>query len=1653
MNSRRMNRAAITLTLRVAAAAGLATGVCGPWRVSTNAALQPAQEAPSASTETKPGKKQPPAEGDAEKGGKKDKKKGDAKADKQAGKKGDARTGKKADAGAGEGGAAQPPATGEAPTTGEKAAEGKKGKNKAAGAAPKTGKPKGKADSAAIKEQARAAVSEMTGQEQAAEAAVEQAAADRNVAAEGQAPPEREVPAEGQTPAMRARQLDVPFKNLSGDQLLGYINSMDLGLSGADLKVEVVGGNIVLRGNPEDVQKLEALILMLDAFQKTKVIEPVVLENKGSDEVSRIVTEALRDVFPAPTGRTQDQFKITPAGDNVVIVAALPEHIETILMLIDKIDALPPSIPGKWLEFEIRNRKASDVLREVQDMLSKIRTQLGAKSGELAIKAIDATNTIQVFAPESEREKIQAIIDAVDVAPKEDWGELKLVMFPLLHSNAEEFRTVLETLLRSPEDAEAANEAILRLSLSIVDPKDGTINVIKPIDVSRTVKLIADAGTNSILVATVEKNIPGFAELIRLLDSVPLAEDVDVEIIPLMYADANDLEERLASIFDDGPGILPDPGEPNPEGVPRKPEAKALAYAFSVTGDQRSNTLVIAGRPEQVALAKRIVEGLDKPYRYKYPIRLVRLQNGDAIRIGKVLTDMLEQRLEAYSQTVGSIPSEAERVFLTIDVNNNALILSASEENLGEITELVKSLDVPASRNLTQLGIIKCKHLSAETMAEKIVELWQRKIAILQEAEQFPDEPVIVADTRSNSLIVAAGPEDFAQIKQLVESLEQESAVDSIRIFGLKFADAMQMKTKFEELFDGLTQLMGEENQPTFISDERSNSLIVAATQDAMERVETLITKLDVESGPTTAVLEAYALIHANAVTLAAKMTRLFEDRAQGGGDSAERTPVVIVPFEGANSLVISASRDDHKVVSDLLKLLDQKSSLAKQVEIFPLQYARAEDVAEGLDQLFAESGGDADSGRPDAVAVVPDVRSNALIVWASSSQLEDVAVMIEKLDTTLPVRNQGVRVVKLKQALAENFAQVLQEAIFGENEDEQSAVMVTFREERDDGTFVEHKLLRQDVRFTPDPRTNSIFVYAPEKSIDALESMIRSIDQIRPTVNEIRMFELWNSNAETVVEMLRELYEEGSATGDQEEQNIRSTFELMGFPSQGIPALAGQTLRFVADVRTNTVVAAGAPIDLQMVEGLVRILDARDVQERLADVYRPNTLQPEQLSQALQDWLQQEEEVYQDTEESTSSYQRSEKKVSLVSIGGTDEEDRGAGLVIGASPRKLPQILELVQQLDRPEPQVRISVMVAEVILDDRLELGIEFAGQDLEFSQTAVLGPNGTVIGDNDAFDSVIGTDIGAIGSGTGFSFTITGEDFGFLVHALQTESRLEVLSRPTVVVENNRVGNIRIGDRIPIPTTSNVGDTSARTQTSFDYEDVGIELDVTPHITPDNYVRMDILAEISQLSNQTITLTEGLRAPVINERRLESSVTVKDGETVVLGGLITSSQEYGETKVPIFGDLPLFGPLFRSATDVSRRTELMVVLTVEVLRTPQDARQMSGRERDMGEASDWVKTHRFMEGLRITPDAALMGPQDPNAPSAGPSNGNGATPANRELYGPKPRRYGPDLSKPITKYGPKPPPDKPAEESPPVKKDAEKTEIARAEGGGSS
>ncbi len=1447
-------------------------------------------------------------------------------------------------------------------------------------------------------------------------------------AAAGQNQPQRPAERPQQPPRQAQPPRPQPAQPQPADPVSELIKKIDpevvSRLQGADVTVEVVGDQVILQGPEEAVKTLELLIRGLDREWEPKVLEVVTVTERDAAEIARTVQDAYNKATATPNRRKEDEASITALSSNILLVAALPTEIDRVLEIIEGVDAIPDPL-GKieLMSFTIRYRKAGEVAKELEKILTQIRVSTGQKEkGKLQIVPIPANNTITVTARETEREKIQSLIDAIDVEPAKGWGELRLTVFPLLHSKAADLKKVIEELMKAQAgggaEREAVQEVIQRLRISKADAS-GKITDLPPIDLQRQLRIIPDDGTNSLIVATIEENVEPVGELIRMLDGVAIAEQIGVKLFPLRFASAETIGETITKMFEESKDLPKDPDGSGDGAVPEGPLGKALVYDIGIATDVRTNTLIVSGRQEQLILIEDIVAQLDQPSTaIKFPLRMIQLEYSDATQVGKIVTELFDQRLEAAEATgADGAALERERVFLSTDLRSNSMIVSASEENYNEIVSIARQLDTKPTKLFDQIRILRLERLAAEDLKTKIEELWKRKAELRREEELLEDLPVVVADARSNALIIASSVEDFEEIKRLVDVLESQPLIEDAQIFKLAFADPKVVAEIMNKLFEGLAGQSEGLKAPTIIPDPRSNALIVAGSRDMMERAADVIKRLDVEAGPMTAAFKVYPLIHASATQLAERMTKLFESREEG--EETPRTPIVILAEEASNSLVVSAARDDHDIIDGLLKLLDQPSTIARQFEIFPLKLAKAATVAEKLESLF-QSKAEGAEGSAAAIGVEADERTNSLVVWAAPSQMANIRDIISRLDTAAPAVEMMIKVIQLKQALAEDFATLLEEVLKGKGgEGEEEAVIVAFLEKDPSGKEILRKLLRQDISIKPDPRTNSVMVMAPSDSMAMLEAMIRDFDRIRPVTSEIRLFPLVNSDAKTMVDQLTELFKTEEGGEGQTKSQL-----IFGSSAEGMEmASVGQELRFAADPRTNTLIVAGAPVYLAMVEDLVRYLDSQEAEDRVSEVYNAKFRPASDLEQAVKGFIEQEIQVLGEGDTEEAAARRQDRQVSVQSVG--EEEKGSSSLLVGVSRHRYQKTMELIEALDRPEPQVMISVLIAEVLLNDAVDLGVEFAGQDLHFSEDATVGPNGVVQGQG--YDYVGGTSLGAAGP-LGFSFTVTGEDFSFLFHALQSDQRLEVLSRPVLLVRNGEEGNITIADSVPVVTSSQVTE-SGSVNVTPGREDAGVILTATPHISPDGYVTIELQQEISNIG-ENVQLSESVSQPIISKREVTTNVTVRDGETVVIGGLIQSRDGQSETKIPILGDLPGIGVLFRSTGKSNTKTELLVVLTVDILRTDEDVRQMSVEQRDKFMLPDSIRQSPLMEGLRITPQEQALGPK-PEASSVKPM----ATPASpaidpkapRDSYGPKPKTYGPVISKPAGTtsapvYGPK-------------------------------
>jgi general secretion pathway protein D len=255
-----------------------------------------------------------------------------------------------------------------------------------------------------------------------------------------------------------------------------------------------------------------------------------------------------------------------------------------------------------------------------------------------------------------------------------------------------------------------------------------------------------------------------------------------------------------------------------------------------------------------------------------------------------------------------------------------------------------------------------------------------------------------------------------------------------------------------------------------------------------------------------------------------------------------------------------------------------------------------------------------------------------------------------------------------------------------------------------------------------------------------------------------------------------------------------------------------------------------------------------------------------------------------------------------------------------------------MITQLDQPQKQVLIEVLLAEVTLDGTTEWGVQW-------NTTVDLRDKGISDQKRD-IDSIKLDGETVVG---GLTASLTGDNWNFILKAMQSDGRLEILSRPQILAADNMVANINVGQRVPVVTGSRITERGDSIN-NFEYQDVGVQLEVTPRINPEGIVKMEVAPTISSLSSSTVAVSKDFDAQVINNRSASTSVSVQDGQTVVIGGLISTEDDERVTKIPLLGDIPYIGQIFRKTKKKRVRSELLVILTPHVINEPGEAEKFS-------------------------------------------------------------------------------------------------------------
>jgi general secretion pathway protein D len=266
--------------------------------------------------------------------------------------------------------------------------------------------------------------------------------------------------------------------------------------------------------------------------------------------------------------------------------------------------------------------------------------------------------------------------------------------------------------------------------------------------------------------------------------------------------------------------------------------------------------------------------------------------------------------------------------------------------------------------------------------------------------------------------------------------------------------------------------------------------------------------------------------------------------------------------------------------------------------------------------------------------------------------------------------------------------------------------------------------------------------------------------------------------------------------------------------------------------------------------------------------------------------------------------------------------------ILIRGLPSDYRRLMKILERLDTLPRQVLIEVVVAEVTLSDRFEFGVEWAikNKDLSINSTEY----------EQRLRSANFTNLDPRGlTGLTYSILRSADDVRGLLNALASDTDVSILSSPQILVLNNEAASINVGDQVPIVTSEVVptGTEGTTLTRSIQYRDTGVILNVIPRINYDGIIILEIDQQVSN-AIAGISAQLGLNSPVITTRQLRTKLAVKDGQSIMMGGMIRKDTNSVETGVPLLKNIPVLGWLFKSQTETTTRTELLVMITPHVI-----------------------------------------------------------------------------------------------------------------------
>jgi len=610
----------------------------------------------------------------------------------------------------------------------------------------------------------------------------------------------------------------------------------------------------------------------------------------------------------------------------------------------------------------------------------------------------------------------------------------------------------------------------------------------------------------------------------------------------------------------------------------------------------------------------------------------------------------------------------------------------------------------------------------------------------------------------------------------------------------------------------------------------------------------------------------------------------------------ANNNTASLVADQIGNKLVVQGYASHVSRFEEILSRLDIDHLKEYTPHFVFLNYSKARDVVQTIQKLYAVMGSSGGSSVPGGIPGVGASSSeriqvgsitsmfaldkeNAVVFLAPAQEVERVSKYLEYLDRPLHER-KTLRAYQLQEAKVDSIRSALQKLLSLSQSNSGGGIPGGSPGlSNQDGILFSS----EDYLVLEDIRLNQVLVFTTDTLHERISQMLQDLDRKAFSQALVQSIPVRYTNPEELLQKLKEIFSE--RMGDSSSEKLK----IVADTQRSLLILSCKSERTLVEV-------------IQMIQQL--------------DTDRSNALEREKLF-----LLENAKSVNVKTVLEgffKGEGQNSQSPITVVA------DDSSNSLLVKGSSSNLRRIQEIIRTLDQPVGQIMVEVLILEALLDESSTLGVEWQWTEGNNTHATNFSLEKDGSG-NTIFDNL---------QGFRQSFLDPGRYKTFL-QAIKDSEKVKIIATPRLWASNNQEASFLIGDQVPIKTSESQN--TVGTVNSFEYQDVGIKLNLKPRILRDGTVSMEVSQEIKTLRGTGSADTGG--NPIIQTREVKTFATVANDHTVVIGGLIREDVSNTRSKVPLMGDLPFVGGLFRKKTKSAVKTEMLIFLTPTVVNPGQN------------------------------------------------------------------------------------------------------------------